>query len=206
MLRGDFCQNPRAVSHEAETPQLAPPGAGVPRWQMLAGRHLLLPWYGRLSWDAARDLHDREGRALVRLADGRDERELSRRVLVPPQIGLEDSSRHWSYAMVLEHLVIIGDRVVDVVVELTHGRVPRGAVRTEQLKPAGETTPPAAIDGFLGFLERLRRATADPTADRDAAGRFPHPWFGPLSARRWLAFLPMHQRIHVRQARRILGG
>jgi hypothetical protein len=185
------------------TPMLAPPGAGVPRWQMLAGRFVLLPWYGRLSWDGARDLLDREGRALARMSDGRSDDELARRVLVPPQIGLEDSSRFWSYAMVLEHLVIIGDRVREVLVELANGRVPRGAVRTTDLKPAGTAAPREAIESFLRSLERLRRSTADPTVDTPL--RFPHPWFGPLGARQWLAFLPMHQRIHVRQARRILS-
>jgi hypothetical protein len=108
--------------------------------------------------------------------------------------------------MVLEHLVIIGDRVLEILVELTHGRIPRGTVSTAELKPAGAGTPPAALESFLAFLERLRRGTADPTIDTGAAQRFPHPWFGPLRARQWLAFLPMHQRIHIRQARRILRG
>jgi hypothetical protein len=195
-----------SVRESPTTPRLVPPGAGVPRWQKLAGRCVLLPWYGRLSWDGARDLLDREGHALARMSHGRGDTELARRVLVPPQIGLEDSSRFWSYAMVLEHLVIIGDRVLEILVELTHGRAPRGVVSTADLKPAGAAAPREAIESFLRFLERLRRVTADPTVDPDVPLRFPHPWFGPLRARQWLAFLPMHQRIHIRQARRILDA
>ena len=51
---------------------------------------------------------------------GRSEPELTEAVLVPPQIGLEDSSRFYSYAMVLEHLTIIGNAIGRIVVELSY--------------------------------------------------------------------------------------
>ncbi len=100
----------------ATGPRLAPPGAGVPIWQWLAGKYLLLPSYcARLTWDDAPDLMDQQGRDLVALAKDRVDRSLCRPMLIPAQIGLEDSSRNYSYAMVLEHLTIIGHAIARIV-------------------------------------------------------------------------------------------
>ena len=73
---------PRAVGGDVndEKPVLAPPGAGVPTWQRLGGKHLLLPaWCLWLSWERAVARLEHQGSALVRLADGRSEEELTRR-------------------------------------------------------------------------------------------------------------------------------
>jgi hypothetical protein len=189
-----------------ETVKLAPPGAGVPWWQRLAGKYFFLPYYtSMLSWDRARDLLRREGEDLLRLADGRDPEQLVQRVLVPGQIGLEDSSRHWSYAMVLEHLRIIGESSAEIIIHLSHGRQPPvPPVDTADLKPAGEISAGGALAGFHGFLQEFHRSTRDEIGDRRSPARFQHPWFGPLTARQWICFLPFHQRIHIRQAQRIL--
>ncbi len=187
--------------------ELAPPGAGVPRWQVLAGRYLLLPCWCVRSRSRLVEILCEEGEDLLRLGEGIGDELQLRRVLVPPQIGLEDSSRAWSFAMVLEHLVIIGERVAGVIVELSHGRVPADRFGTAQLKPRGATAAAAAREEFRKCLERFRGlAAAERYGDPASPTRYPHPWFGPLTARQWLGFLPMHQRIHARQARRIVGA
>ena len=186
-------------------PTLAPPGAGVPAYQRLTGKYILLPFYcWRLSWEGAVDLLEREARMLLDLGAGYAEEQLTRRILVPPQIGLEDSSRYWSYAMLLEHLVIMGRAVTEVIVELTHGRRRSTPVRTADLKPAGGQSAAAEIEEFDRLIESFRQRTLNETGDRDSVTRFQHPWFGPLTAKQWISFVPFHQRIHIRQARRIL--
>ncbi len=189
-----------------ETVRLDAPGAGVAWWQRLAGKHFFLPWYcARLSWDGARDLLRKEGHDLMRLADGRDPLDLVRPVLVPRQIGLEDSSRHWSYAMVLEHLGIIGRQTGEIIVALSHGRQPPGPpVDTANLKPDGKLSAGGALADFHAFLEEFHRSTGRDVGQRRSRTRFLHPWFGPLTARQWICFLPFHQRLHIQQARRIL--
>ena len=147
---------------------------------------------------------DREAQKLLGLAAGLDEEQLSRRVLVPPQIGLEDSSRYWSYAMVLEHLAIMGRAVTEVIVELTHGRSRSKPVRTADLKPVGEQAAAEAIEEFGRLIKSFRRCTLSDIGDRHSPTRFKHPWFGPLTARQWISFAPFHQRIHIRQAKKIL--
>jgi hypothetical protein len=181
-------------------------GAGVPWWQRVVGRRLFLPLYCvRMSWDGARDLLRKEGRQLMQLADGRDPADLVRPVLVPPQIGLEDSSRNWSYAMVLEHLRIIGQQTGEIIVALSHGRQPPGPpVDTANLKPEGNMSGGGALADFHAFLEEFHRGMGNDVGDRRSRTRYQHPWFGPLTARQWICFLPFHQRLHVQQARRIL--
>jgi len=189
-----------------KTVKLDAPGAGVPWWQRLAGKHVFLPWYcARLSWDGARDLLRKEGQDLMRLADGRDPADLVRPILVPPLIGLEDSSRHWSYAMVLEHLGIIGRQTGDIIAALSHGQQPTGSpLDTALLKPEGQLSGGGALADFHAFLEEFHRGMGSDVGNRRSRARFPHPWFGPLTARQWICFLPFHQRIHMQQARRIL--
>lgn len=190
---------------EDQLSRLAPPGAGVPWWQRLAGKYLLLPAFClRLEWDRVPDLLDRQGRRLIALAGDQGDERLTRRVLVPPQIGLEDSSRYYSYAMVLEHLTIIGERIGSIVVELTHDRRPPGTVRTADLKPRGGRSAAQAIEDYGAMLQRFRQRTLAEAGARASRRRFEHPWFGPLSAFQWLCFAPFHQTIHLRQARRIL--
>jgi hypothetical protein len=185
-------------------PRLEPPGSGVPRRERVVGRRLLLPAYRLLlAWDRAPNLMERQGRALERLAEGIPPQRLTERVLIPRQTGLEDSSRHHSYAMVLEHLAIVGGTVARIIGELTHGHVPEGSVSTADLKPAEGTPLEAARRAFGAMLVEYRQVVLDPTADRQSPVRYAHPWFGPLGAHAWVCFAPFHQAIHLRQARRI---
>jgi hypothetical protein len=194
------------MSAERRIPDLAPPGAGVPWWQRLGGKHLLLPAYcRRLTWDGAPDLLEAQANRLLTAATEFTEEQLTCRVLVPRQIGLEDSSRFYSYGMVLEHLTIIGGHVGRIVVELTHDRVPRGTIRTADLKPEGETSFSESALLYLKMLAGFRQAALELTEDRNAGGRYAHPWFGPLDAYQWLCFAPFHQEIHIKQAARILS-
>jgi len=179
----------------------------VPAYQRFVGGRLLLPafcWW--LDWDRATDLMDRQANRLAGLAAGQGEERLTRRVLTRPQIGLEDSSRRHSYAMVLEHLTIVGERVASIVVDLANGIGPTEALRTADLKPLGRMTADRSMAEYRAMLERFRHRVTHDARDRASSLRFEHPWFGPLDAYRWLCFAPFHQAIHLKQARRILRG
>jgi len=186
-------------------PDLAAPGAGVPWWQRLGGKYLLLPAYcRRLTWEGVPDLLDSQGTRLLGQPADLSEEQLTRRVLVPRQIGLEDSSRFYSYGMVLDHLTIIGHRVAGIVVELSRSRVPPGRVRTADLKPTGEAGYAESAERYRSMLVEFRRATHERSRNRNSDARYEHPWFGPLDCYQWLCFAPFHQTIHLKQARRVL--
>lgn len=186
--------------------KLAEPGAGLPLWQLLFARHVALPVvWATTSWEGAQRAFDEEGRRILALVAPLGREALERRVLVSGVFGIEDNSRDWSAAMALEHLIIAGDLLGDLLIELTHHRdVPR-VLAIKDVKPTGKldaSTLPAAFEAFLG---RYRAKASTSTGDRFAPGRFKHPWFGPLNARQWQCFAPMHQRIHRKQIEAILA-
>jgi hypothetical protein len=184
--------------------KLAPPGAGVTALERLVGKH----WYlrracARLSWEEApRELAAQAG-VLDGLAAGIDEERLLRPVLVPRQMGLEDSSRFQSYAMVLEHLTIVGRAVQSIVVDLTHGRTPAIVIRVAEVKARGGQPLEEVRANYRAMIEAFTGAIPRDVGDRHSTARHPHPWIGQLSAYQWLCFAPLHQQLHIKQARRI---
>jgi hypothetical protein len=189
---------------DREAPQLAPPGAGVSALQRWVGRWVLLPlWCRRLAPPEVPGAMRRQAEVLLALGDGLTEQDRVRRVLVPPQIGLEDSSRFHSWAMVLEHLTIVGGELCAVLTELTRGRSPAAEVRVEALKPRGGIGSEQAVRDYRSMLDRFERVVREDCPDWEAPARHVHPWFGPLGPSQWAVFGPFHQAIHVRQARRI---
>src|SRR5215472_12523732 len=90
-----------------EEPKLAPPGAGLPKIELLVARlrfALSRARGDRKSFDAA---FQRERERVRGLVGGLDANSAARRVLIRRVPGLEDSSRYWSVWMTLEHLRIV---------------------------------------------------------------------------------------------------
>jgi hypothetical protein len=146
---------------------------------------------------------ERQASRLIALGAELSPSQRVRRVLVPPQIGLEDSSRFHSWAMILEHLTIAGNGIAAILLELTHGRVPADAVRVARLKPSGGLDAAQAEAGYRTMLRHFRDVIMARDGAWDAGARHIHPWFGPLGARQWACFAPFHQAIHLKQARRV---
>jgi hypothetical protein len=87
--------------------RLAPPGAGLPKVELLVARWLFQWRRARGSRQSFTEAFQRE-RGRIRLSIG----DLSpdacaQRVLIPRLRGLEDSSRYWSVWMTLDHLRIV---------------------------------------------------------------------------------------------------
>jgi hypothetical protein len=190
---------------DVRPPQLQAPGAGFPGWQRVAGRYFYLPlWCLYSSWERTPDVLEAQAGRLIQDAAGLGDGLMRRRVLIPPLVGLEDSSRHDSYAMVLEHLTIVGHAVAAIVADLTHGRRHAVALRTAEVKARGLAEPPGVVAAYTEMLAAFRHAALDATADRRSPLRHEHPFFGPLDAYQWLCFATLHQVVHIKQARAIL--
>lgn len=190
---------------EVRPPQLQASGAGIPGWQRLAGKYFYLPlWCLRYSWERTPDVLEAQAGRLLQGAASLGDELLRRRVLVPPLVGLEDSSRYDSYAMVLEHLTIVGHAVARIVVDLSHGRRHTVALRPAEVKAQGLAEPTEVVAGYREMLAAFRHAALDAGADRRSPLRHEHPWFGALDAYQWLCFCTLHQVVHLKQARAIL--
>jgi hypothetical protein len=184
-------------------PVLAPPGAGLPRPELLAAR-MMFAWH-RLTTSRARRaaaiMAQRE--ALVALARACDPATGARRVLIPRLRGLEDSSRYWSVYMTLDHLRIVNANIARIIGLLARDRGPEGAASTAAVKPS-PAADAAVIGAFAAGCDELTRTVAA-VADLRTARRFAHPWFGPLDAAGWHAMAGFHLELHQRQARAILA-
>lgn len=188
---------------DVEAVELAPPGAGIPSHEAWALRFGLGVSSSLISWDLSRRLFQREGRTILAVADNISDEVLHKRVLIPRIMGLEDSSRYWSPAMTLEHLIVVGDALAGLIVRLSHGEAIETPVRTEDVKP-GERPSAKIIDDYREMLVRYDRRTGEEIGDRRSKTSHPHPWTGPLTAHRWLNLAALHQRVHLKQIRSIL--
>lgn len=185
-------------------PHLAPPGAGLPKAELLLARILfaLRLWTGsRRLFDERFALERERIRALIRECDAKTG---SRRLLVRRIPGLEDSSRYWSVWMTLDHLRIVHEAVAHLVGELVRGVAPAGAASTAAVKPRADVGPEVAAAFECSCDALVSVVAASP--DLDTQARYPHPWFGPLNAAGWHALAGTHMGIHRVQIELILAG
>jgi hypothetical protein len=205
-LREAVANSHQPSSHDQLPVSLAAPGSGLPTWERLFLRNVLLPIYCRFtSWKRAVRVFQKEGARLVEIAESLNAEEMQRRVLIKRPLGLEDSSRYWSAEMVLEHLIEVGSRVAVGVVELTHGEPPSVKADIVEVKPQGERGG-RVLDEFRVFLEDYTRMLSHEIGDRRSKAAFSHPWFGHLNAHQWVCLGAVHQGAHRRQMERIVGA
>jgi hypothetical protein len=187
---------------DREAPKLEKPGAGLPALELLLVRKAfsLAQWL-RSDARATRRLEE-EAQLVLALARKLSREDGMRRVLVPRLTGLEDSSRHWSAYMVVEHLCIVNGGII-AIVEALRSEKPFGReVKIEDVKPS-PTAGPEVLSRFSELTERYAEAIgAGPlpkTKERHA-----HPWFGPLDAHGWHCLAAVHGALHRRQLEAIL--
>ena len=128
------------------------------------------------------------------------------RVRVRRFTGIENSSRDWSGAMVLEHLTIVGRQTTELIRELCHGRSSSWVLRTTDVKPEGEITRARSVAGFEDMVGEYVRHVRQAAGGIDSPTRHPHPWFGALRCKQWVAFMTLHHMVHVPHMEAIRAG
>jgi DinB superfamily len=184
-------------------PKLDPPGAGLPAVELRIAR-LMFAWQfltGNREKFTARFQRERDGiRALIR---GVDAERGARRILIQRLPGMEDSSRHWSVWMTLEHLRIVNGGITRTIASLLQGVVPQRVASTAAVKPSPDATI-AVVPDFEKSCDDLVAIAAEP-ADLNTTARYAHPWFGLLNAAGWHAIAGIHLGLHRAQIERILA-
>lgn len=185
-------------------PKLAPPGAGIPWPQGLVLKYFIAPFIaGRTNWSVSEERFDKLTIKILKELEGLNAVEQSTKVLVPPQAGLEDSSRYWSIAMVLEHLVIVGNGISYAISELTSDRLPQGTADTATVKPIGAISASQSVAEFKKFTQTDYKNLVSGLKNKNSKLRFRHPWFGMITAKQWFWVLAVHHRLHLKQIREI---
>lgn len=204
MLAKQKQKNQKCFMDTATAPKLAAPGAGLPRLELALAR---LMFAGKRRSGSREDLNDEFRRERVaigkRVADCEPGRR-GERVLIKRPRGLEDSSRHWSLWMTLEHLRICNEGFARFITVLGRGETPAGRVCTADVKPSPGVGAEAEA-GFEASCDALLDAVAA-VPDLRTPVRHPHPWFGPLDAAAWHALSALHLALHRRQVELIVAG
>jgi hypothetical protein len=189
---------------ETSEPKLAPPGAGLPKIELLIAR-MLFKWQRmRGGREAINAQFQKEREAIRALIQNCDAESGSRRVLIRRVAGLEDSSRYWSVWMTLDHLRIMHVGIRRTISELARGTMLPGKVNTAAVKPSPDVTAAVVVEYEKSCDELMATVAAIP--DLETAARFAHPWFGLLDASGWHAMAGMHLGIHRVQIQRIVKG
>lgn len=183
---------------------LGKPGAGIPWIEKIAGRLILSKQARNRSRERIlEDFCSGAGESLA-LLQGIDDGLLRRRVLVPRQPGMEDSSRYWSAFMIIQHLAIVDRQVLGLVRLLSTGRGTDRQVSTAAVKPQPGAGPEVLAE-FEAVIREWRENLPD-EAKLAASAKHSHPWFGPMNAQRWFCMAAWHHRLHKAQLRAVLKG
>lgn len=189
---------------EEKPPSLAKPGAGLPWYHSLALRYYVGPFVaGRTEWTASEQTFHKVNSRIFQEIENLSEKQLTKKILVPPQLGLEDSSRYWSIAMVLEHLIIVSEQVYKGIVELTNGRVPQVKVDIAKVKPLGSMRPLEVVEEFKLLVGDDFKKFLLHVGNKDSDLKLLHPWFGPFKAKQWFWLVGIHHGLHLKQIREI---
>lgn len=187
------------MHRQRDTSDLQAPGAGLPAAERLIAHMGLTAYASIAAKGRVLERFQQEAKRAISLVQSMATDVEKRRVLIPRPMGIEDSSRNWSAAMTLEHLVIVNLGIAGIIKALCDedGARKLAEVRIENVKPSadagkeqieGLTKAVAAYSETIGGLDSLRTRL-----------RHPHPWFGPLDARGWHALAAVHNGLHRRQ-------
>ncbi len=193
------------VEESQNLPKLAPPGAGLPALEMFLQKNIVFPIFCKITFDSAIRLFEKESKLLLREVTLIPEPLRDKKILVPRLPAIEDSSRFWSAAMVLEHLIIVGNSIKIVAQHLAAGEKPPGEANIAQVKPPGNLSGAVCIEQYRTYSDDFLKAVRGMRGDQWATGTFNHPWFGPLTLHKWICLAAIHQRVHRRQVEAIIS-
>jgi hypothetical protein len=187
-------------------PSLEKPGAGLPFFEALFVRWYVGPFQSRKN-DKAKNLRlfSMIGARLLKEFASVPEDKRDQKVLVPRMKGVEDSSRNWSPNEVLEHLMITGEGMRGIIIELANGRTSGYEVKIENFKPKGKYAGGDAREDFKKFVDETV-ALLEPLKIEDEGPDHKHPWLGRFNALQWTWLLAGHGGLHLAQLQAIKKG
>jgi hypothetical protein len=184
--------------------QLDQAGKGLPKLEGAFLRHIGFPTLkGLLSWDRAMNRFESEGLKIIELTQHMSHEMLFTKVLIPKVFAIEDNSRYYSPAMVLWHLIYVGQTIEQGIIDLSHGRQIDMIIKIENFKPYVEIDDDI-VSQFEKFITNNRDNITQNLGNPAHPTCHTHPWFGCLNAHGWLVMSMAHQLIHRRQIEAII--
>lgn len=146
---------------------------------------------------------ERSYRDILLVVDENDVDLLSQQILIPRLQGIEHASRYWSVLMVLEHLAMVNQAILETIRALRNDSQPFRKIHIADFKPDADVGADA-IDRFRDVNGRYWSFVKSHQPLRTQL-LWGHPWFGQLDGHQWHCLAVAHQRIHRRQIYKILA-
>ncbi len=178
---------------------LQPPGSGLPRLERLFIKYILVPFakYG-LGWKSSQIWLDYEIGRIETSIQNLNETALDQRVLIDHILGIEDDTRDWSISLVIEHLCIVTEGIIEVIKTLGEEKTVEMQIRIEDVKPQE-----GAVD-FTKLKAIVTTYKAYTPPKRNSHMTKAHPWFIEFNDQEWHTFLAIHTWVHRRQIEAIV--
>ena len=191
-----------------QLPTLAPPGAGIPWFENFVLRYFYFPKKLKsTTWEKNLDRLQKETQKILLICEGLTEQNFQTRKLIDRLRGMEDSSRFWSPALTIEHLLITLKGMTHIATELAQGKKPSIEVSTASVKPKQEdvTNKPIMLDKLKSLSENCFSQLKTLQSNHSNQFRLEHPWFGPITSEGWVWVLAQHQALHRKQIQMIVA-
>lgn len=182
--------------------KLQPPGSGLPKMERLFIKNILVPSIRTLcTWNIAIFLLKRELKIIKNLVNNIDEKKLTKKVIIDRVFAIEDDTRQFSLNMVLEHLVIAGTLIKDVIKTLSKEQEYKDDIKITNVKPNKNIQEEYKefeefYNEYIIFIKNHSK--------KQSKMKKRHPWFIEFNNYDWSVFMFMHTFIHRRQIQAII--
>lgn len=174
-------------------------GKGLPKVEAIFLKYLCFPILKIVfNPNRALKMFEYEGEKILKLVKPMDKNQLFQRVLIPKVFAIEDNSRFYSPAMVLWHLIYVGEAIQQGVVDLSQGKTIDFTVKIENFKPFVEIDE-NIVERYEKFLFNYKKFLDKNLININSKNCHTHHWFGCLNPHGWLVMSMAHQLIHRRQ-------
>jgi hypothetical protein len=178
-------------------------GAGLPEFERLFIKLFLVPIVRiTMNWTISRLLIKREIKIIKKLLSSISADKLLQKMSISRTFAIEDNSRQFSVNEVLEHLVIAGTLVKDVIETLSKEKEVEFDIKIENVKP--KENKANQLEDFLEFYQDYNKFIKDLPKKQSKMTKA-HPWFVSFNNFDWNNFMFMHTFIHRRQIEAILN-
>jgi hypothetical protein len=178
-------------------------GAGLPEFERLFIKLVLVPIVRiTMNWTISRLLIKREIKIIKKLLSSISTQKLQQKMSISRTFAIEDNSRQFSVNEVLEHLVIAGTLVKDVIETLSKEKEVEFDIKIENVKP--KENKENQLEDFLRFYQDYDNFIINLPKKQSKMTK-EHPWFVKFNNFDWNNFMFMHTFIHRRQIEAILN-
>ncbi len=183
-----------------QEPKLQKAGKGLPLIEWGLSRFIFLPrTLKHISSAQAVQIHQDCGNKALHIANSLTTKQQTKRILIKRIRGIEDSSRCWSAAMTIDHLLIVGTAMTNIIESLAHQRSVEINIKVEDAKPDPNRLPVQVFIEYQKYLDTYPAKINALTSLDNNAYTHKHPWFWNMTASEWLILNALHNRIHLKQ-------